>query len=263
MKYSSLKIEQLEPYAIVKIDSGTPFNTLDLSVVEELKSLVKEVEQLTTCRAVVLTGAGDSSFVVGANLKELIHISPEEAYEISRQGQELFNDIERSKIPYIAVLNGFAIGGGLELAMACHIRIAETHSQLGLPETKLGIIPGFGGTQRLTQLVGKTKALDLLLTARLIDAEEALRIGLLNQVVPQGEGFKSAQKYVEQLLKRSSYAMAMAIQSVNAYYDKAQNGYQVEREGFKKCMAYEDAQEGMKAFAEKRKPHFKGDISDV
>jgi len=215
--------------------------------------------QYNQVKGIILTGEGDKSFVAGADIKELSSLSKEQAFALAQKGQKLFKDIEDSPKPIIAAVNGFALGGGCELAMACHIRIATENAKFGQPEVNLGIIPGYGGTQRLTQLVGRGKALELILTADFISAQEAKAIGLVNHVVANREELMDlATKMLTKILSKSPVAIGHVIKSVNAGFNGEEVGYQTEAESFAACAASEDFQEGTSAFLEKRKADFKG-----
>jgi enoyl-CoA hydratase len=210
-------------------------------------------------RVVILTGAGDRAFVAGADIKEFYKFSVEEGRELSRSGQEkLFNLIEGMSTPVIAAINGFALGGGLELAMACHMRLASHNAKLGLPEVSLGIIPGYGGSQRLAQLAGKGKALEMITTAGMITAEHALECGLINHVTTQSELIERCLEIAGKVCRNSPAAIAGAIRAVNAGFRQGQNGYEVEIEEFGKCFGTQDFKEGTTAFVEKRKAEFSG-----
>ena len=208
-------------------------------------------------KRVVITGAGDKAFVAGADISEFAHFDEKEGRELSAKGHKiLFDKIEKMGTPVIAAINGFALGGGLELAMACHIRHASDRTRMGLPEVSLGVIPGYGGTQRLTQLVGKGKSLEMIATAGMIDAEEALRTGLVTRVVPHDDLMQTCMETAGKIAKNSPLAIAAAIRSVNAYFAEGVDGMDVEIEAFGSCFGSADFVEGTTAFMEKRKPDF-------
>jgi enoyl-CoA hydratase len=209
-------------------------------------------------KGVVITGAGEKSFVAGADITEFLGLSPAQGKELAQRGQDVFFLIERFDKPVVAAINGFALGGGCELAMACHLRIASEKARFGQPEVNLGLIPGYGGTQRLIQYIGKTKAMELLMTADMIGAEEAHRLGLVNYVVPAGEEVGKATELIEKIAAKAPVAISKIIASVNAFYSDGVNGFDVEVSEFGNCCATEDFKEGASAFVEKRKADFKG-----
>ena len=197
--------------------------------------------------------------MAGADISEFAHFSAEEGSKLAAQGQKiLFDFIENMNTPVIAAINGFALGGGLELAMACHFRIASENAKMGLPETSLGVIPGYCGTQRLPQIIGKGRAMEMIMTAGMIDAETAKVYGLVNHVVPQSDLFSTYMTIATRIMKNSPVAIAKAIEAVNANYISGVNGFDVEIKNFGDCFATDDFKEGTTAFLEKRKPDFKG-----
>ena len=207
---------------------------------------------------ILITGAGEKAFVAGADISEFADFSVEEGAHLAQKGQELlFDFVENLKTPVIAAVNGFALGGGLELAMACHFRIASENAKMGLPEVSLGVIPGYGGTQRLPQLVGKGRAMEMIMTASMIDAQTALNYGLVNHVVPQEELIAFAKNMAAKIMKNSPKAIATAIESINSNFKDGTNGFEVEIENFGKCFGTDDFKEGTTAFLEKRKADFK------
>jgi enoyl-CoA hydratase len=208
---------------------------------------------------IILTGSGEKAFVAGADIKEFADFSIAEGGALAQTGQQmLFDFIEQLGTPVIAAVNGFALGGGLELAMAAHIRIASSNAKMGLPETSLGVIPGYGGTQRLAQLVGRGKANELIFTAGMLKAEEALQWGLVNAMVEQADLMNSCEAMAQKILNNSPMAIAAAIRCVNAGFASGVNGYHVEIEEFGKSFGTKDFKEGTTAFLEKRKPNFRG-----
>ena len=206
----------------------------------------------------ILTGAGDKAFAAGADIKEFLTLDAMKGEAMSQRGQDIFSHIERFPKPVIALVNGFALGAGCELAMACHLRVATTGARFGQPEVNLGIIPGYGGTQRLIQYLGKSKAVELLLTGDMIDAEEARRLGLVNYVLDKEAAVAKTQELMQKILAKGPVAIAKIIESVNAYFHKDTDGYWVEMEAFGYAAGTEDFKEGSRAFVEKRKPVFKG-----
>ncbi len=234
-------------------------NALNLEVMTSLGEEIKSVYSDATIQGLILTGEGDKAFVAGADIKELSALDSRGTLDLALRGQKLFKAIEDCPKPVIAAINGFALGGGCELAMACHIRVATENAKFGQPEVNLGIIPGYGGTQRLTQLVGRGKALELLMTADLISAEEAKNIGLVNHVVGNKEELMTmCNSMMRKILKKGSIAIANVIKSVNAGFEFEQKGYQAEAEYFSACSSTEDFREGTSAFLEKRPANFKG-----
>lgn len=220
---------------------------------------MQEADQNSSIKGIILTGDGEKSFVAGADIKELSVLNPEEAFILAQKGQKLFSFIENMQKPVLAAVNGFALGGGCELAMACHFRVATENAKFGQPEVNLGIIPGYGGTQRLAQLVGRGKALELILTADLINAQEAKNLGLVNHVVANREELMAlAYKIMEKIATKGPVAVAHAIASVNAGYGFEGAGYAAEAENFGACAGTDDFKEGTAAFMEKRAAKFTG-----
>ena len=224
-----------------------------------LREVMQETYQSNEIKGVVITGEGDKAFVAGADIKELAALNQAEALKLSQKGQEVFKSIEDCPKPIIAAINGFALGGGCELAMACHIRVATENSKFGQPEVNLGIIPGYGGTQRLTQLVGRGKALELMLTADMINAQEAKTIGLVNHVVSNRDELMAfVEKMMSKILAKGPVAVAHLIKTVNAGFGFEKTGYESEADAFGKCAVTHDFREGTSAFFEKRPAVFKG-----
>ena len=240
------------------INRPDKLNALNKDVMADLAALVKNIQSDAEVRSVIITGAGPKAFVAGADISEFSGLSVEEGTALARNGQEIFSSIENSPKPIIAAVNGFALGGGCELAMACHFRIASNNARFGQPEVNLGLIPGYGGTQRLTQLIGKGRALELLLTGNLIDAQQALQYGLVNYVVPQEELISKSKEVLDIINSKAPLAVAKCIQSANAVFDESKNGFEEEIRAFGECFGTEDMKEGTTAFAEKRKPVFQG-----
>ena len=209
-------------------------------------------------RGILLTGSGEKAFVAGANIAELAALTPAQAARAAERGQEAFARIEKSPKPVIAAVNGFALGGGCELAMACHMRVASENARFGQPEVNLGLLPGYGGTQRLPQLVGKGKAIELLLTADPVKADEALRLGLVNHVVPQAELLAFCRQLLGRILGKAPIAVGLVLECVNAHYDKKTDGYAAEAHAFGRAFETEDFKEGTAAFVEKRPAVFMG-----
>lgn len=233
-------------------------NALNAATIQEIRAAVEQAQQDPAVRGIILTGSGEKSFVAGADIAELTQLDEAAARRVAEQGQEAFRFIEESHKPVIAAVNGFALGGGCELAMACHMRIAADNARFGQPEVNLGLLPGYGGTQRLTQLIGKGKALELLLTADMLKADEALRLGLVNHVVPQAELLNFTRQLLQRILTKAPIAAGLCIDAVNAHFDKNRDGYQAEAESFGQCFNSADFREGTTAFLEKRPAAFTG-----
>ncbi|MDU0369514.1 enoyl-CoA hydratase/isomerase family protein [Hymenobacter endophyticus] len=242
----------------ITVNRPDKLNALNAATIQEIRVAVEQAQSDPTVRGIILTGSGEKSFVAGADIAELTQLDEAAARRVAEAGQVAFRLIEESRKPVIAAVNGFALGGGCELAMACHMRIAADNARFGQPEVNLGLIPGYGGTQRLTQLIGKGKALELLLTADMLKADEALRLGLANHVVPQAELLTFTRQLLTRILTKAPIAVGLCIDAVNAYFDKQRDGYQVEAEAFGQCFGSEDFQEGTSAFLEKRPAAFQG-----
>lgn len=256
--YNNILTEKKGQLTIITINRPTQLNALNKETIQELRRALDEANNDVSVGVVILTGAGEKAFVAGADIKEFADFSIKQGGELAMRGQELlFNYIENMSKPVIAAVNGFALGGGLELAMASHIRVASSNARLGLPEVSLGVIPGYGGTQRLAQLVGKGKANELVFTAGMMKAEEALQWGLVNYVVEQAELLEKATEIAEKILNNSASAIEAAIKSINANFKDGINGFEVEIEEFGKCFGTADFKEGTTAFLEKRKPNFR------
>ncbi len=260
MSFQNLLIEHKERIQYIIINRESKLNALNKITIAELHAAFHDAFHNPAVGGIILTGAGQKAFVAGADISEFSEISANDGSEISRKGHTLvFDLIENGNKPVIAAINGFALGGGLELAMACHIRVAADTAKMGLPEVTLGLIPGYGGTQRLTQLIGKGKALEMIMTADMITAPEALQLGLVNHVASQEDLLAKAEEILNKILLRAPLAIASAIAAVNAAAKDGVNGFEVEIEEFSKCFATKDLQEGIAAFLQKRKPGFKGE----
>ena len=258
MAYQNLISEIKENILYVTINREKALNALNKDTLAELADVIAFAGKTDQVRGVILTGAGEKAFVAGADIKEFSDYSGKQGEDLAKRGHDLvFNAIENSSKPFIAAINGFALGGGLELAMACHMRIASDHAKLGLPEVTLGLIPGYGGTQRLTQLVGKGKAIEMITTANMITASDAEKIGLVNYVVPQPDLISKAEEMLNVIKQRGPLAISAAIKSVIASVNNS-NGYATEIEEFGKCFETADFKEGVTAFIEKRKANFSG-----
>jgi enoyl-CoA hydratase len=245
--------------AFLTINRPQQLNALNKDTIAALHAALAAADTNPNVGVIILTGSGEKAFVAGADIKEFADFSIAEGGALAQTGQQtLFDFIEQLGTPVIAAVNGFALGGGLELAMAAHIRIASSNAKMGLPETSLGVIPGYGGTQRLAQLVGRGKANELIFTAGMLKAEEALQWGLVNAVVEQPDLLDSCEAMAQKILNNSPMAIAAAIRCVNAGFASGVNGYEVEIEEFGKSFGTKDFKEGTGAFLEKRKPNFRG-----
>jgi enoyl-CoA hydratase len=259
MTFTTLSFESRDRVATITVNRPDKLNALNDETIAELGEAFELVERRDDIGGVLLTGAGNKAFVAGADIAELAKQGPLDGRARARRGQAVFSRIEQSGKPVIAAINGFALGGGCELAMACHIRIASDNARMGLPEVKLGIGPGYGGTQRLPRLVGKGRALELILTGEMIDAAEAYRIGLVDKVVPQPELIPEAERMLRLILERGPIAVALSIAAVNRGLDGTlEEGMALEADHFGLLAGTEDAREGMAAFLEKRAPKFTG-----
>ena len=259
MALQNIILEHEKGIATLYINRPEKLNALNKATIQELHETLKMINENPEVRVIIVTGSGEKAFVAGADIAEFAHFSAEEGAQLAAKGQQLlFDFIENMKTPVIAAINGFALGGGLELAMACHFRIASENAKMGLPETSLGVIPGYGGTQRLAQLVGKGRAMEMILTAGMIDADTAKIYGLVNHVVPQEELFSSYMTIATRIMKNSPVAISKAIEAVNANFISGVNGFDVEIKNFGDCFATDDFKEGTTAFLEKRKAEFKG-----
>ncbi|MBB3057068.1 enoyl-CoA hydratase/isomerase family protein [Mucilaginibacter gotjawali] len=260
MSFKNLLIEYKERIQFIIINRESKLNALNKDTLAELHSALSDAFNNPEVGGIIITGAGQKAFVAGADISEFKDTGSEGGGEIARQGQTLvFDKIENGNKPVIAAINGFALGGGLELAMACHIRVAAENAKMGLPEVTLGLIPGYGGTQRLTALVGKGKAMEMIMTADMITAADALQCGLVNHVVSQEQLLGKAEELLSKILLRAPLAIASAITAVNAAVKDGVNGFETEIGEFSKCFTTKDLQEGIAAFLEKRKPAFKGE----
>jgi enoyl-CoA hydratase len=260
MSYETLLYEIRAGIAYATVDRPQKLNALNHKAIQELTDCFERIGKDSEVRGVVLTGAGEKAFVAGADINELSAHTPAEARETALQGQSLMNRIENLGKPVIAAVNGFALGGGCELAMACTLRIASDNARFGQPEVKLGIIPGYAGTQRLPRLVGKGRALEMILSGDPISAEEAWRIGLANQVVTLPELLPAAEKAIQKILANGPVAVHYALEAVNRGVEMAEtDGEQLEASLFGLCCATADMKEGTRAFLEKRAAQFKGE----
>lgn len=259
MEFENILVEIDALTAIVTINRPKKLNALNKQTIAELHRAFAQLNENKSVRVIILTGSGDKAFVAGADISEFSSFSVAQGEQLSAEGQELlFNFVENLSTPVIAAVNGFALGGGLELAMSCHFRLASDNAKLGLPEVSLGVIPGYGGTQRLPQLVGKGKAMEMIMTGGMIDAEDAYRSGLVNQVVQQEDLMAVCRKIADKIAKNSPVAISYAIKAVNAGFKSNALGFATEIESFGACFGTDDFKEGTTAFLEKRKAEFTG-----
>ena len=260
MSFTNLLITDDGSIRTITINRPDQLNALNRTTISELDQALNEADADKNVRVLIITGSGPKAFVAGADIKEFAHFAVEEGKALAADGQKkLFDHVERMSKPVIAAVNGFALGGGLELAMSCHIRVASDNARMGLPEVSLGVIPGYGGTQRLARLVGKGNAMEMIFTAGMIKADEALQWGLVNHVVPQADLLAKCNELAAAILKNSPTALAAAIRAVNAGYEPGTDGMQREIEEFGKCFGTADFKEGTSAFMEKRKANFGGE----
>lgn len=257
MKFENIIIEKKDNIGLITINRPTKLNALNKSTIDELHIAFKTLNENGVIKVIIITGSGEKAFVAGADISEFSNFNVKKGTELAKKGQEiLFDYVQNLSTPVIAAINGFALGGGLELAMAAHFRVASTNAKMGLPEVSLGVIPGYGGTQRLPQLVGKGKAMEMIMSASMITAEEAKDWGLVNYVVSQEELLPLCEKLASKIVKNSSVAIASAIKAINANYTKGVNGFNVEIAQFGESFGTNDFKEGTSAFLEKRKAEF-------
>ncbi len=258
MAYQTLLFEVRDRIAVITINRPDKLNALNAEAKRELSQVLETVRTDRGIDVLILTGAGDKAFVAGTDIGELTELTKESGTVFASDGQAVFNMIENLGKPVIAAVNGYALGGGCELALACHIRIASEKAKFGQPEVNLGIIPGYGGTQRLARLIGKGKATELILTGDQVDAAEALRVGLVNKVVPHQELMKEAESMAEKIRAKGQIAVRLSLKALNATQETTlSEGLATEAGAFGECCGSEDFKEGTSAFLEKRKPQFK------
>ena len=255
--YTTLLTALEEGIFTITINRPDKLNALNSTVIEELAAVVEEIYTNEAIKAVIITGTGKKAFVAGADIAEFIKKNEVAGEALARNGQVLFSKMENCPKPIIAAVNGFALGGGCELAMACHFIVASGNAKFGQPEINLGIIPGYGGTQRLTRLINKNRATELILTGRMVDANEALQLGITNHVFEPDELLSKAKEILQTIVAKSPLAVAKAIDCIN-HFDNSEQGYIYEAKKFGECFGTEDMLEGATAFLEKRKPVFKG-----
>jgi enoyl-CoA hydratase len=258
MEYQNILSNTEAGINIITINRPDKLNALNTKTLAEIKQAVIAAIADSNIKGIIITGSWEKAFAAGADISEFAGFSPEQGKKLSASGHEIFNLIEKSPKPVIAAVNGFALGGGCELTMACHLRLASENAKFGQPEVNLGLIPGYGGTQRLIQLIGKGKAFELLMTADMIKADEALRLGLVNYVVALPELLPKCKEILEKITSKSPVAISKIIQCVDAYFTDGVNGLEKEIELFGACCGTEDFIEGTKAFLEKRKANFSG-----
>ena len=259
MKYNTILSDFSDGVTTITINRPTKLNALNSATILELHTAFTAADSDFDTKVIIITGSGEKAFVAGADISEFADFDEDQALELSKKGQRLlFDFITNLSTPVIAAVNGFALGGGLELAMAAHFRVASTNARMGLPEVSLGLIPGYGGTQRLAQLVGKGRAMELIMTASMIDAEKALAYGLVNYVEPQEELLLKCIALADKIKANSPLAISAAIKAINANYSDGVNGYKVEISEFANCFGTGDFKEGTTAFLEKRKAKFPG-----
>lgn len=257
MSYQTLHTNLDNGIFTITVNRPDKLNAINKTVMEELKLAVEEIYNNPAIRSAIITGAGLKAFVAGADITEFMGLSKEEGMAVSKKGHDVFFAIENSPKPIIAAVNGFALGGGCELALSCHFMIAAENAKFGQPEVNLGLIPGYGGTQRLVQVAGKGRAMELLMSGRTISAQEALQIGMVNEVVPQENLIARVTEILTLINSKAPVAIAKVIDCVN-HFDHSRAGYDHEIEQFGECFATEDMKEGVTAFLEKRKADFKG-----
>lgn len=256
--YETLETSLENNILTITINRPDKLNALNIVVFSELEEAILEANQNTEVKAIIVTGAGPKAFVAGADISEFSSLTSAEGMDLARRGQNIFFKIENSAKPVVAAVNGFALGGGCELAMACHFRVASENARFGQPEVNLGLTPGYGGTQRLVQLIGKGRALEMLLTGNMIDAATALHYGLVNHVVKAEELLDKTKSILNIITQKAPLALERCITAANAVFDETRNGYNVEVTCFGESFDTEDMKEGATAFLEKRKPVFKG-----
>ena len=258
MTYQTLLTELNDGILTISINRPDKLNALNQQVLKELDEVFDEVDSNDEIKGAIITGAGPKAFVAGADISELANLTAEQAKALSENGHRIFNKIESASKPVIAAVNGFALGGGCELAMACHLRIASENAKFGQPEINLGIIPGYGGTQRLPRYIGKGKALELLLTGDMMTAQDALQRGLVNYVTLPEELIPTCLSILNKIKTKSPLVIDRIIACVNSHYENGTDGFELEIDEFSQCMNTEDFKEGTSAFLEKRLPNFKG-----
>jgi enoyl-CoA hydratase len=256
----NLSVETKNNILYITIVRESKLNALNFKTLAEIKEVFEDAYENKSVKGIIITGQGNKAFVAGADISEFQTINEVNARKFAETGQEIFSTIESCPKPVIAAVNGFALGGGCELAMACHMRVATTNAKFGQPEVNLGLIPGYGGTQRLTNLIGRGKAIELLLTGDMIDAQEAFNLHLVNHLVEnQQDLIPKCEEILNKIFTKAPLAIGMIVECVNAAtYNDGENGYRIEANSFGNCCKTLDFKEGVKAFLEKRKPEFRG-----
>lgn len=255
--YQEVTLNIKDGIAIIMINRPKALNALNDGVFKDLIQIFTKDLDASAIKGVIITGSGDKAFVAGADIKEFLSLDNARARELSKRGHDIFTVIENFPLPVIAAVNGFALGGGCELAMACHMRVAGTHARFGQPEVNLGILPGYGGTQRLAQLIGKGRAFELILTGDMINADKAKEYGLVNHVCPSGEEVASAAEIINKTALKAPLAIAESIRVINAGYAAGKDGFAEEIKAFGRLAETEDFKEGAAAFIEKRRAEWK------
>jgi enoyl-CoA hydratase len=255
--YKTLLIETENGICTITINRADKLNALNKEVFNELDQVIDKIYGDREIKSVIITGAGNKAFVAGADISEFLELKPDQAPAMARRGQEVFDKIENSPKPIVAAVNGFALGGGCELALACHFIYASDNAKFGQPEVNLGLIPGYGGTQRLTQVAGKSRAMELIMSGKMISAKEAMQYGIVNEVTTPEELLPKVKEVLTLIQSKAPIAVAKVIECINNF-DHTQQGYDFEIQKFGECFATEDRKEGATAFLEKRKPGFKG-----
>ncbi|MBN4052248.1 enoyl-CoA hydratase/isomerase family protein [Sphingobacteriaceae bacterium AH-315-L07] len=257
MSYENIKCATVDGILTITLNRPDKLNALNMALLDDIKNAIRDATSDESVSGIIITGEGDKAFAAGADIAEFSDFTPEQGKELSANGHAIFNSIENCPKPVIAAVNGFALGGGCELAIACHMRVASENAKFGQPEVNLGLIPGYGGTQRLVQLVGKGKALELLMTADMIDAKTALDSGLVNYVTSQDELLDKCKEILNKIFTKGPLAVTGVINCVNSYFKDGEDGFQREIEEFGNCFGTEDYKEGTSAFLDKRKAEFK------
>jgi enoyl-CoA hydratase len=259
MTYENILIEPKGQHLVLILNRPEALNALNSALMKELDHFfTKGYKHHSDLRCIIITGAGNRAFAAGADIKEFIGLNAEQGQGLAEFGHKVFNQIEQFHLPVIAAVNGFALGGGCELAMSCHIRLASENAKFGQPEVNLGLIPGYGGTQRLIHCIGKSKAVELLMTADMLTAEQALQYGLVTRVIPQEELMQEAMVLATKLATKAPVALSQLIRCINACFHEGEDGFKVKIKAFGHCTATEDFKEGAAAFVEKRPAHFTG-----
>ncbi|HEU4717934.1 MAG TPA: enoyl-CoA hydratase-related protein [Bacteroidia bacterium] len=258
MEFQNLLVNLEEGILTITINRPDKLNALNKTTLSELRSAMGEAKKSADVKGIIITGSGPKAFVAGADISEFAGLGPKEGADFAENGQEIFRSIELFPKPVIAAVNGFALGGGCELAMACHMRIAAENAKFGQPEVSLGLIPGYGGTQRLTMHIGRGRATELLMTGDIVDAKDAYRVGLVNYLVPNDQLIPKCREILLKIFTKAPFAVSEIVKCVDAHYKDGVDGYAFEVESFGRCCGTEDFKEGSSAFMEKRKAAFKG-----